>query len=141
MAVKKYKSARLNALVGKPERVVEGDEARATQSGLLVKLGRREQNKLERELAAQTLALLLVQARSDAGFSVRKVAALMQKHPSRVGAIEQGSTNLAFRTFVEYAHSLGYSVEVRLLPRDPERLPLTATLVDERKAQGVKAKP
>lgn len=54
--MKKYKKARLNARVGKPERVVRVDEAQAVKSGLLVKPGRREQNKLERELAAQTLA-------------------------------------------------------------------------------------
>lgn len=35
---------------------------------------------------------------------------------------------MAFRTFVEYAHSVGYDVEVRLVPTDDTRQPLTATL-------------
>jgi hypothetical protein len=33
-----------------------------------------------------------------------------------VSVIEQGRRDLAFRTFVEYAHALGYDVEVRLVP-------------------------
>lgn len=36
MVVKKCQSERLNALLGKPERVVEADEAKALKSGLLV---------------------------------------------------------------------------------------------------------
>lgn len=90
MAVKKYKSERLNALLGKPERAVEADEARAVESGLLVMHGKREGGKLER-----------------------------------------GSTDLAFRTFVEYAHALGYGVEVRLVPGDKERSSLSATLTGD----------
>lgn len=57
------------------------------------------------------------------GLSIRKVASQMDKHPSRVAAIEKGSTDMAFRTFVEYAHSVGYNVEVRLVPTDGTRQP------------------
>lgn len=49
--MKKYKSERLNATLGKPERVVEADEADALKSGLLVKHGKREQRGLRREVA------------------------------------------------------------------------------------------
>jgi transcriptional regulator with XRE-family HTH domain len=135
MAVKKYESERLNALLGQPERAVEADEAQAIKSGLLVKLGKREQGRLERGLAARTLADLLFLARPDSGLSVRKVAERLHKHPSRVGAIERGSPDLAFRTFVEYAHSLGYSVEVKLVPGDRERKSLSASLPQTRDAE------
>lgn len=124
----KYKSERLNALLGQPEQVVEVDEEVALRSGLLVKLDRREQKRLENDLAAQVLAALLVQARTEVGWSVRKVAERMHRHPSRVGVIEQGHRDLAFRTFVEYAHALGYDVEVRLVPGEAERPALYAML-------------
>lgn len=48
----KYKSERLNALLGQTEQVVEVDEEAALRSGLLVKLDRREQKRLEHDLAA-----------------------------------------------------------------------------------------
>lgn len=125
---KNYESERLNALLAKPERVVEADETQSVKSGLVVRHGKREGAKLERELAAQTLAGLLSQARVDSGLSVRKVAEKMGKHPSRVGAIEKGNPDLTFRAFVEYAYSLGYTVEVKLVPSDQERPILAASL-------------
>jgi ribosome-binding protein aMBF1 (putative translation factor) len=124
--IKKYKDPRLNAVIGKPEEIVRVPKHKA--KGVLAKFGKKEQGVLEARLAAQTLAGLLHQARSDSGLSVRKVAAQMDKHPSRVSAIEKGSTDMAFRTFVEYAHSVGYDVEVRLLPNDETKQALTATL-------------
>lgn len=123
---KKYKDPRLNALVGKPEEIVHVKGK--TAKGVLVKFGKKEQEALESRLAAQTLARLLQKARSDSGLSVRKVASQMDKHPSRIAAIEKGSTDMAFRTFVEYAHSVGYHVEVRLVPTDNTKEPLSATL-------------
>jgi ribosome-binding protein aMBF1 (putative translation factor) len=128
-AIKKYKDPRLNALVSKPEEIVrvKGKDAKS----MLVKFGKKEQEALEARLAAQTLARLLHQARSDSGLSVRKVASQMDKHPSRIAAIEKGSTDMAFRTFVEYAHSVGYDVEVRLVPTDNAKQSLSATLPTE----------
>jgi ribosome-binding protein aMBF1 (putative translation factor) len=123
---KKYKDPRLNAVMGKGEEIVQIPQRKARK--VLVKFGKKEQGTLEARLAAQTLAGLLHQARSDSGLSVRKVAAQMDKHPSRVAAIEKGSTDMAFRTFVEYAHSVGYDVEVRLLPTDTSKQALSATL-------------
>jgi ribosome-binding protein aMBF1 (putative translation factor) len=127
--IKKYKDPRLNAVMGKPEEIVRVPERKAKKH--LVKFGKKEQEALEARLAAQTLAGLLHQARSDSGLSVRKVAAQMEKHPSRVAAIEKGSTDMAFRTFVEYAHSVGYNVEVRLVPTGKKRKALSATLPTE----------
>lgn len=124
--VRKYKDPRLKALVGKPEEIVQVKGKGA--KGVLVKFSKKEQEALETRLAAQTLARLLQQARSDSGLSVRKVAHQMDKHPSRIAAIEKGSTDMAFRTFVEYAHSVGYDVEVRLVPTDDSRQSLSATL-------------
>jgi ribosome-binding protein aMBF1 (putative translation factor) len=129
MKATKYKGSRLNAIIGKPEEIVCVPERKAKK--YLVTFGKKEQDALETRLVAQTLAGLLQQARSDSGLSVRKVAAQMEKHPSRVTAIEKGSTNMAFRTFVEYAHSVGYDVEVRLLPTGKGKQPLTATLPTE----------
>ena len=123
---KKHKDPRLNAVMGKSEEIVRVPQRTAKK--VLVKFGKKEQVALEARLAAQTLAGLLHQARSDSGLSVRKVAAQMDKHPSRVTAIEKGNTDMAFRTFVEYAHSVGYDVEVRLLPNDNSKQPLSATL-------------
>jgi hypothetical protein len=127
--VKKYKDPRLNALIGKPEEIIYAPKRKAKD--VLVKFSRKEQDALEARLAAQTLARLLQKARSDSGLSVRKVADQMDKHPSRIAAIEKGSTDMAFRTFVEYAHSVGYDVEVRLVPTDNSRQSLTATLPTE----------
>jgi len=129
--MKPYKDPRLNKLMGEPERVVQTDESVALDQGLLVKFGRREQSRLEQDLAARTLAQLLVKARTQSGLTVRKAATLLGRHPSRVGAIEQGSSGLAFRTFVAYARSLGYDIEIKLIPTDPSRTPLTAVLSSE----------
>jgi ribosome-binding protein aMBF1 (putative translation factor) len=125
---KQYKDPRLNALVGKPEEIVRVKGKKA--KNVLVKFGEKEQEALESRLAAQTLAQLLQKARSDSGLSVRKVAHQMDKHPSRIAAIEKGNTDMAFRTFVEYAHSVGYDVEVRLVPTDGTKQPLSATLTN-----------
>ncbi|MGL4609247.1 MAG: helix-turn-helix domain-containing protein [Trueperaceae bacterium] len=127
--VKKYKDPRLNALVGKPEEIIYAPKRKAKE--VLVKFSKKEQDALEARLAAQTLARLLQKARSDSGLSVRKVADQMDKHPSRVAAIEKGSTDMAFRTFVEYAHSVGYDVEVTLVPTGKGKQSLTATLPTE----------
>jgi site-specific recombinase XerD len=129
---KKYKDPRLNAVMGKPEEIVRVPGRKAKKR--LVKFGRKEQEALEARLAAQTLVGLLHKARSDSKLSVRKVAEQMDKHPSRIAAIEKGNTDMAFRTFVEYAHSVGYDVEVRLVPTDKDRQPLTATLPSENNA-------
>lgn len=126
---KKYKDPRLNALIGKPEEIVYAPKRKAKE--VLVKFSKKEQDELEARLAAQTLARLLQKARSDSGLSVRKVADQMDKHPSRVAAIEKGNTDMAFRTFVEYAHSVGYDVEVRLVPTIKGKQSLTATLPTE----------
>ena len=136
-AIKKYKDPRLNAVMGKGEEIVQVPQRKAKKpalrktEGVLVKFGKKEQGALEARLAAQTLAGLLHQARSDSGLSVRKVASQMDKHPSRVTAIEKGNTDMAFRTFVEYAHSVGYNVEVRLLPNDSSKQSLSATLTSQ----------
>jgi hypothetical protein len=74
---KKYKDPRLNAVMGKPEEIVSVPKHKT--KGVLVKFGKKEQGALEARLAAQTLAGLLHQARSDSGLSVRKVAAQMDK--------------------------------------------------------------
>jgi hypothetical protein len=126
---KKYKDPRLNAVMGQPEEIVHVPQNKAKKG--LVKFGKKEQGALEARLAAQTLAGLLHQARSDSGLSVRKVASQMDKHPSRITAIEKGNTDMAFRTFVEYAHSVGYDVEVRLVPTDSNKQLLSATLPTE----------
>jgi ribosome-binding protein aMBF1 (putative translation factor) len=126
---KKYKDPRLNAVMGKPEEIVRVSKPKTR--GVLSKFGKKEQEAFGDRLAAQTLAGLLHQARSDSGLSVRKVAAQMDKHPSRIAAIEKGNTDMAFRTFVEYAHSVGYNVEVRLVPTNSNKQPLSATLPTE----------
>lgn len=118
--------------MGEPEEIVRVPGRKAKKH--LVKFGKKEQDALEARLAAQSLANLLQQARSDSGLSVRKVAKQMDKHPSRVAAIEKGSTDMAFRTFVEYAHSVGYEVEVRLVPTSKDKQALTATLPTENSA-------
>lgn len=124
-----YKDPRLKALVGKPEEIIRTDKRKA--KNILVNFTKKDQEALETRLAAQTLAQLLHQARSDSGLSVRKVAEQMDKHPSRIAAIEKGNTDMAFRTFVEYAHSVGYDVEVKLIPTTSNKETLSAKLPTE----------
>ena len=125
----KLKDPRPNAIMGKPEEVVRVPKRKAKR--VLKKFGKKEQGVLETRLAAQALAKLLQQARSDSGLTVRKLAEQMDKHPSRISAIEKGTSDMAFRVFVEYAHALGYDVEVSLVPINQNKESLSATLPTE----------
>lgn len=122
---------RLKQLIGQPERIVQAEESVALEAGVIARFGRKEQSTLEHDLAGKALAQLLVRARTDSGLTVRKMASLIGRHPSRIGAIEQGSSAMAFRTFVEYAQALGYQIEIRLTPIDPDRESLSTVLVRE----------
>lgn len=122
---------RLKRLIGQPERIVQAEESVVLEAGVITQFGRKEQSALEHDLAGKALAQLLVRARTDSGLTVRKMASLIGRHPSRIGAIEQGSSAMAFRTFVDYAQALGYRIEIRLTPTDPDREPLSTVLVRE----------
>jgi ribosome-binding protein aMBF1 (putative translation factor) len=84
--------------------------------------------QLESAILAQSMGEALQRARKERDLTTRALAQKVQLSQSRIVQIEHANASLELQTVALVAHTLGYRVNIELVPEDQSRQNIRVTL-------------